>query len=73
MGIDDYEHQTKLRNAVNDVESVEKKLKNIHRCYAEVLSNPKTGTELLRWVRRCLEETDLRKNPPELFWFYYAG
>jgi len=79
--VDEYLHIGNLNNAVRDAEAVCKRLQATPNCYAAqivdsgVTSKAVTSTavDLLRSVRRRLQEPGLLQDPPALFILHYAG
>ena len=73
VGVDEYKHMGLLSNAVRDAKEINKKLRESRGCFSTVICDPKTSGELLRSVRKQLQEKELLDNPPKIFWFMYAG
>jgi len=73
IGVDDYEHIPPLGNAVRDAEAFNKKLKAMPGCFSAVIRNPADARDLLRSIRKHLQDADMLENPPEVIVIYYAG
>jgi len=73
IGVDDYAHIPPLGNAVRDAEAFNKKLKAMPGCFSAVIRNPADARDLLRSIRKHLQDADMLENPPEVIVIYYAG
>jgi len=73
IGVDAYKHIPDLGNAVRDAEAVNTTLRKVPGCYSMVLRNPSTRAGLIKSIARLVQEPDLLNQPPDLFFFYYAG
>jgi hypothetical protein len=73
IGVGKYTHLGALNNAVRDAEQVNAKLNTVPSCRSDIVKDPKTKIELVRKIRKRLEEPRLQEKPPELFCLYYAG
>ena len=76
VGVGEYAHIGNLSNAVQDAEAVCTRLKTAPNCHAAQITNTtatSTAVELLRSVRKYVQEPGLIKDPPALFIIHYAG
>jgi len=76
IGVDEYAHIGNLSNAVRDADAVCSGLKAASNCYAEPMTSKtvtSTAGDLIRSVRKRLQEPGLLKDPPLLFVLHYAG
>ena len=76
VGVGEYPHIGNLSNAVQDAEAVCTRLKTAPNCHAAQITNTtatSTAVELLRSVRKYVQEPGLIKDPPALFIIHYAG
>ena len=76
IGVDEYSHLGNLNNAARDADAVCRRLQATPNCYAAQITSKavtSTAVDLLRSVRRRLQELGLLQDPPALFVLHCAG
>ena len=73
IGVDKYEHHPNLGNAVRDAEAFSSKLNSMPGCLSVVIRNPAEAKDVLKSIRRHLQDADMLRDPPEIIIIYFAG